>query len=187
MRPDDKDKIIITMLSEDPIVSQDEMAERAGLSQPSVAARVKKLREAGALDTLVGINPFRLSLQVAKVDVTTTNPSKVLTLFNECPYFLNGMIVSGKSNLTLFFAAERISTLEAIVDNHLRNLPDVTDVDFNMVIFPAKKMVMPVKLSWGKKEKCSHQVRGACKSCEARRSEMCGGCPITGSEDGWFF
>ena len=123
MNIDDRDKTILNMFAKDPSVSQEEIAKAIKLSQPSVAARIRKLRKLGAMETLTGIDPFRVGLQMAKVDVTTTNPSKVLDVFQGCPYFMNGLIVSGRNNLTLFFVAEKISTLEAIVDGHLRKMP----------------------------------------------------------------
>ena len=51
MRPDDKDKIIITMLSENPIVSQDEMAERDRRDSERAAAPLKPADDAFVLDT----------------------------------------------------------------------------------------------------------------------------------------
>jgi len=43
---------------------------------------------------------------MAKVDVIANNTSSILDIFKDCPYFLNGLIVSGKHNLCLFFVGE---------------------------------------------------------------------------------
>ena len=187
MNPDEKDQVIISMFAKDPNVSQDDIAGAIGLSQPSVAARIKKLRDSGALVTQTGIDPFRVGLQVGKIDVTTTNPAKILDMFHSCPYFMNGIIVSGKSNLTLFFMAEKISTLEAIVDGHLRRLPEVQEVDFNIVISPGKQMVVPVVLSWDKRDKGPCGVSHSCKGCGNYEAGRCSGCPIVVEHKGWFF
>ena len=56
MRFDAKDKIIISMYAEDPDVSQETIGKKVNLSQPSVAARIAKLKEAGALSSQLGIN-----------------------------------------------------------------------------------------------------------------------------------
>jgi Lrp/AsnC family transcriptional regulator, leucine-responsive regulatory protein len=180
---DEKDKAILTMFSADPDVSQESIAEAIDLKQPSVAVRVRKLRDAGALEMQAGVEPFRLGLQVAKVDVTTTDPGKVIKLFASCPYFMNGLIISGKNNLSLFFVAENISTLESIVDGHLRKMPEVQQVDFNIVISAAKRMVMPVDLVW-KKPCVPH---GTCLECESYKAKRCTGCPMTVKGNGWFF
>lgn len=187
MPMDDKDKAIITAYARDPDVSQDGIASEVGISQPSVAARIRKLRDAGALVAVTGIDPFRVGLQVGKVDVTTTNPSGILDMFRSCPYFMNGIIVSGKSNLTLFFMAERISTLEAIVDGHLRRLPEVQEVDFNIVISPSKPMVVPVELSWDRRDRGPCGVSHSCKGCGNFEAGRCAGCPVVIEHKGWFF
>lgn len=184
---DEKDKTILTMFSKNPGVSQDTIGEVVGLSQPSVAVRIRKLREAGALELQAGVDPFKLGLQIAKVDVTTSDPGKVLKLFASCPYFMNGLIISGKNNLSLFFVAENISTLESIVDGHLRRMPEVQLVDFNIVISSSKKMVMPVDLVWEKKDKGPCQAHGICTECDSYKTGRCTGCPMVIPNDGWFF
>ena len=78
---DEKDKKILTMFSRNPEVSQEAIGEEIGMKQPSVAVRIRKLKGVGALELLAGVDPFKLGLQMAKIDVTTTNPSKVLKLF----------------------------------------------------------------------------------------------------------
>jgi DNA-binding Lrp family transcriptional regulator len=184
---DEKDKVILTMYSKNPDVSQEKIADIIGLRQPSVAVRIRKLRDAGALELQAGVDPFKLGLQIAKVDVTTTDPGKVIKLFEACPYFMNGLIISGKNNLSLFFVAENISTLESIVDGHLRWMPEVQQVDFNIVISTAKRMVMPVDLVWKDKKGGPCVPNGTCLECESYKSKRCTGCPMVVAGDGWFF
>ncbi|MEM4730079.1 MAG: Lrp/AsnC family transcriptional regulator [Thermoplasmata archaeon] len=214
---DGRDRAILTMFSRDPGVSQEAIAREVGLRQPSVAVRVRKLREGGYLEVQAGIDPFAVGLQMAKVDVRATNPSRILSMFSGCPYFMNGMVVSGRSNLCLFFVAERISTLEAIVDHHLRNIPGVQDVDFNIVISPAKKIVMPVRFTRSvatpvppasrggrrapgggaarpaapgatvEKEGAPCGEKEPCRECAEREGERCAGCPVAVKIADWFF
>ncbi len=187
MKLDDRDRIIITRYATNPDISQDEIAREISLSQPSVAARIRKLKKIGAIETQTGINPFKMGLQMAKVDVTSRDPSKIMELFQGCPYFMNGFIVSGRSNLSLFFVAEQISTLEAIVDGHLRKMAEVQDVEFNIVISPEKKVVMPVQLSWERNGKAPCKINISCKDCESFKTGRCTGCPIIVESEGWLF
>ncbi|HOO04786.1 MAG TPA: winged helix-turn-helix transcriptional regulator, partial [Methanomassiliicoccales archaeon] len=94
MRLDAKDRIIISMYAEDPDVSQESIAKRVGLSQPSVAARIAKLKEGGALASQFGIDPLRMGLYLAKVDISSTRPDEILGMFRGCPYFANGFTIS---------------------------------------------------------------------------------------------
>ncbi len=189
MKIDEKDRVIISMYSNDPEVSQDDIARALGLSQPSVAVRIRKLREGGALDTATGINPFKMGLFMAKVDIASTNTARVLDIFRGCPYFANGFTVSGRNNLTLFFMSEKISSLESIVNNHIRTNEHVTDVDFNIIITSEKDFVQPVQLtideaSWEKK-----MGKGGAKgsSCQSSKMGRCEGCPLEGEGEGWLY
>ena len=184
---DDKDKKILTMFSQNPHISQEAIGDEIGMKQPSVAVRIRKLKDAGALEQMAGVDPFKLGLQMAKVDVTTTNPGKVMKLFASCSYFMNGLIVSGKNNLVLYFVAESISTLESIVDGHLRRMPEVQEVEFNIVISSGKRMVMPVELIAESEKKGPCEPNTTCLDCESYKAGRCVGCPIVVDDAGWFF
>jgi DNA-binding Lrp family transcriptional regulator len=184
---DDKDKIIVSMYSADPTVSQDAIAKVVGLSQPSVAARVARLREGGALATSSGVNPLKMGLYLAKVDLTSSRPSDILDMFVGCPYFANGFSVSGRHNLCLFFFSESVTTLEAIVNGHIRSDPTVSDVDFDIVIASVKDFIIPVTL----KPEHSHSppcgVELRCSDCPSFKGRKCMGCPVTGEYQGSFY
>ena len=59
---DDRDKRILTMYNQNPNVSQETIGSDIGLKQPSVAVRIRKLKEAGSLEQMAGIDPFKLGL-----------------------------------------------------------------------------------------------------------------------------
>jgi DNA-binding Lrp family transcriptional regulator len=187
MKLDDKDKKIISMYAEKPDVSQEDIAKVISLSQPSVAIRIKKLRESGALETQTGINPLRMGLYMAKVDISSNNPTEILGMFKNCPYFANGFSISGTNNLCLFFISENISTLEAIVNGHLRPNKSVTGVDFNIVINTERDFVVPTVLTTEQSDKPPCGVFTDCKECPAYQDKKCMGCPATGEYQGWFY
>ncbi|MDY6965120.1 MAG: Lrp/AsnC family transcriptional regulator [Halobacteriota archaeon] len=176
---DEKDRKIMTLLSDNPDISQDEIAREVGLSQPSVAMRLKKLRESGAIVNVSGVNPLKIGFYLAKVDFTTDNTTKILDTFKDCPYFLNGFIVSGRNNMSLLFVGDDISTLEAIVDYHLRALKEVQNVDFNIIIGVAKDLVMPMKMNVEKSDMPPCGIDFNCKDCTIH-GDRCMGCPVTG-------
>jgi DNA-binding Lrp family transcriptional regulator len=187
VRLDDKDKIIVSMYSADPGVSQDSIAKVLKLSQPSVAVRVARLKESGALETNVGVNPLKMGLYLAKVDLASTRPTEILDMFVGCPYFANGFSVSGRHNLCLFFFSESVTTLEAIVNGHIRSHPSVSDVDFDIVIASVKDFIIPVTL---KPEHSSTPPCGIglkCSACPAFKGRRCMGCPVTGEYQGSFY
>lgn len=181
---DRRDLEILGVYCENPRLSQEEVARKLRVSQPSVALRLKKLRSSGLMVEQVGVDPFKAGLYLAKLDITTTNASKILRMFRGCPYFVNGFITSGRSNLCVFFAAEDISTLEAIVDNHLRTNPEVQSIEFNIVIGAARPVAVPVRLCRGA-DTPPCETALVCRECQSFREGRCIGCPVTGHYRGW--
>lgn len=184
---DEKDREIITMLTDNPKISQEAIAAKIGLTQPSVAVRLKKLKDIGAIETICGINLLKTGLYLAKVDITTDNTTKVLDMFSDCPYFINGLVVSGKYNICLFFASEDVATLESIVDGHIRPHSFIQSVEFNIVIKTAKKLVMPMKMKVKLTDKVPCGMDVVCKDCEAYKTDGCLGCPAIGQYKGNFW
>ena len=181
---DKRDREILSLLEKSPEMSQNDMAEILKISQPSVSARIHKLKQKGALAYVVGMNLKKVQLHMAKVDVTANNTSSLLEVFKDCPYFLNGLIVSGKYNLCLFFVSEDIATLEAIVDGHLRNNPLVKSAEVSIVITPLKDLILPLRMNFDFKDTppCGNQCN--CNECHHHISNRCMGCPVTNSYSG---
>ena len=184
MKLDRKDRIIMSMIARDPFASQEEIARNIGLSQPSVAARMRKLREGGAIETRTGMDPFKIGLHVAKVDVTTTDPESILDMFRGCPYFVNGFSASGRYNLCLLFMSRSIPSLEALVNHHLRSHASVTDIVFNILIDAEKSFIVPVVLPEGDPETPPCGNHPPCQDCPSYKRLKCPGCPaITQGRD----
>ncbi len=181
---DKRDREILSLLEKDPEMSQSDIAEKLKISQPSVSARIHKLKQKGALAHVVGMNLKKVNLYMAKVDVVASNTSSVLEIFKDCPYFLNGLIVSGKHNLCLFFVSEDIATLEAIVDGHLRNNPSVQSAEVSIVITPLKDLILPLKMNFGYSDTPPCGSGCNCKECTHHISNRCLGCPVTNSYSG---
>ena len=181
---DKRDREILSLLERNPEMPQSDIAEKLKISQPSVSARMHKLKQKGALAHVVGMNLKKVNLYMAKVDVIANNTSSVLDIFKDCPYFLNGLIVSGKHNLCLFFVGEDIATLEAIVDGHLRSNPLVKGAEVSIVIAPMKDLVMPIRMNFdlSSTPPCGNACN--CKECAHHKSSRCLGCPVTGSYNG---
>ena len=177
---DQKDKKIMSLIHNSPEIAQNEIADKVKLSQPSVALRLKRLKKYGFVEEIVGMNLSKLGLCIAKVDITTRDPVKIINAFKNCPFFLNGLITSGVNNLCLLFVSENVATLEAIVDFHLRAFSEVQSVNFNCVISSAIDLVMPVKanteLMHGKP--CGEGI--TCEACTYYKENKCLGCPARG-------
>jgi DNA-binding Lrp family transcriptional regulator len=182
---DEKDRKIMTLLHDNQNVSQEEIAKKIKLSQPSVAIRIRKLKEKGIIDQIIGVNLNKVGIYVAMVNVRTTNTTKILNMFRHCPFFLNGFVVSGENNLLLLFAGEDLASLESIIDERLRPDKDVQSANFNIIISSIKDFILPIKMVEGtlNKPPCGIEY----KQCSAFQENRCFGCPATNRYKGVFF
>jgi DNA-binding Lrp family transcriptional regulator len=182
---DEKDRKIISLINENQEISQEKIAQIIHLSQPSVAMRIKKLKERGIIDHIMGVNLNKVGIYVAMVFVRTTNTTKILNMLRECPFFLNGFVISGEKNLMLLLAGEDLASLESIIDERLRPDKDVQSADFNILISSIKDFVMPIKLIEKplNKPPCGIDY----KECQAYNENRCFGCPATNRYKGIFW
>jgi Lrp/AsnC family transcriptional regulator, leucine-responsive regulatory protein len=148
---DERDNIILGMLQKNPHVSQDEIAKRIKLSQPSVGARIRKLQEKGVLHNVSGVNFKTVDLHLAKIDVNSTDTKAIIDDFKHCPFFVNALVTSGKYNLCMFFTATDLKRLESIVNHHLRSNPKVKDMEVNIVVTTSKDFVLPMNMDYEEK------------------------------------
>ena len=174
---DGTDKKIVSLLMENPDISQSAIARQLKMSQPAICARMKRLRNNGIVAHVVGINLKNTRFYIAKVEITAIDPWKVLDFFKNCPTYINGLVTSGRHNLCLFFVREKLQAIESCINYHIRRNPNVVDVEFNVVITPAKDWVVPVKLWNEKKDESPCGKR--CTEQPCYLSEKCLGCPAT--------
>ncbi len=162
---DKRDNVILSMIQQNPDVSQEEIAKMIKLSQPSVGARLKKLRDKGILHKVNGVNFRVVDLSLGLVLVNSTDTSAIISEFRDCPFFLNAMITSGQHNLTLLFMATDLKRLEGIVNHHLRGNEKVKDIQLNIVISTAKDFVLPLNINYNNKNQLGCEQH--CKDCLA--------------------
>src|SRR3972149_578222 len=143
---DDTDRKIIYLLSQNPELPQNELSKRLGISQPSVCARLQKLKRIGVITYLVGLNVKKSGLHLAKIDLTANKTEDILDFFKRCPLYLFGFVTSGRSNISILLAGEDVSSREATVDRHLRLNPNITQVNFDMVIAAPRDFAVPMRL-----------------------------------------
>jgi DNA-binding Lrp family transcriptional regulator len=176
------DAEIIRLLQENPDMPQEDIANVLRLSQSSVGARIRRLRNDGVLIVQAGVNARRLGLSLAKVDCLCQNATQVIDLFRRCPCFLNAFVTSGRYNVSLWFAAEDAVTLTALVDHHLRNNPNVKEVEFGLVVSWTNGFVVRPGLAV---ERSQTTPCGAdCNGCPHYGPDECPGCPATHSYTG---
>jgi len=160
---DDRDNTILSLVQKNPNIPQEEIAKKIKLSQPSVGARIKKLKQKGILHAVNGVNFRIVDLSLAKIDVNATDTTAIINEFKDCPFFVNALITSGRHNLSLLFMATDLKRLEGIVNYHLRGNPKIKDIELDIVISTAKDFVLPLNIDYENKRQtdCDQE----CKDC----------------------
>ena len=163
---DNKDIKIISMLMKNPNTSQNEIAESLKLSQPSINIRIQKLKNKGVLNTDVGISFEKTSLFLARTDFTANNANMILEELKKCPFFVNGFIMSGKNNVSVFLVNEDLRKIDEVINKHIRNNEQVSDINVNMVVSSMHDFLFKLDLSQEVDDKDKCYKLNTCKNCE---------------------
>ena len=158
---DSIDKKIISLLQKNPEISQNEIANEVELSQPSVSARIKKMRENGILSFIFGIDIKKVGLHVAKIEIMKNEKKEFM---ENCPYIL-AVIETVEKNI-LYLVSEDYSSLEAIAKKHF----DMDD--FEVILSSSPNLVFPIKVP--EENNCKNCD---CTNCEFYIKGKCIGCP----------
>jgi Lrp/AsnC family leucine-responsive transcriptional regulator len=178
------DRRIVEKMRLEPEITQAGIAKNLGLSQPSVAARIRRLRDCGLLAERVGLNLHKLGFVVGSVTLSSNEPYRLLSKFRSCPCLLDGSTVSGTENLLLIFAAEDVPSLQGIVDQSIRKDPDAKNVSFRLLNGLDSAARCPA-LCPEKKELSPCGIR--CSRCSQYEAGDCFGCPATFDYRGAFW
>ena len=172
---DETDRKILSMLSENPKLSQAEISERLGISQPAISARMHKLEEAGVLTHMVGTDIKKAQLFLAKIEFSTSSVEQVLKSLETCPLYLNCFLTSGKNNMSTLLIGENVRSIMSCVDSHLRQNLQVKDLEFDLIVTPARSMVVPIRPQAERKK--ITPCGADCSACSFYLSDRCLGCP----------
>lgn len=156
---DETDKKIIEILESNPEVSQKEIAKFVSLSQPSVSARIKKLKENGFLSIKFGIDIKKADLHVGKIEVKNLDIEK----YKDCPRILS--ILETNDGYTVFIVSEDFSSMEYFSKkNFEKNIKIIIDS------FP--NFIMPLKMT-------NNGCIPDCSKCPYYKNGQCSGCPAS--------
>ncbi len=144
LKLDDVDRKIITLVQEDPNLTHTEIAEKIDRSQPTVGMRIKKLEKSGILQFQPGINFKKVELFLATVEVNSNDPEEIMDMAKYCPFMLNAFRLSGEHNICILLASSKLEKLDAVVNYHFRNNPDVSMTSMEIVTEIAKDLILPI-------------------------------------------
>src|SRR3989338_248443 len=160
---DERDMKIVSWFMENPYISQIEITKRLKLSQPSVNIRINKLKKKGIVNVSAGINFNKTNLFLTRVDFTA-NGGQILERIKNCPFFVNGYVMSGKNNISLYLVSDDLKKIDEIINLHIRSQPDVSDISTSVIVSSVKDNILNINLRGETdNEKCMEL--GNCRHC----------------------
>ncbi len=174
---DDVDKKILSILYQDPKVSHTELSKQLKISQPAVSARMHKLEKEGVLTHVVGTDIKKTTVFLAKLDISTDNVEEIMKFLDACPLYFNSFLTSGRFNMTVFLIGENIRSIMACVDSHWRKSLPVKDLEFDLIVAPARSLIVPIKPNMEKKS--INSCGADCSKCTFYIGDRCLGCPVS--------
>jgi hypothetical protein len=126
---------------------------------------------------MIGTDIKKTQLFLAKLDISTDNVEEILRFLDKCPLYLNSFLTSGTCNMTVLLVGENIRSIMSCVDTHLRkNLP-AKNMQFDLIVTPARSFIVPIKPNMEKKS--VNSCGADCGNCTLYMSERCLGCPVS--------
>jgi Lrp/AsnC family leucine-responsive transcriptional regulator len=141
---DEVDSEIVDLLQADARLTQAQIAKKVGLSQPSVADRIRKLEEQRVITGYTArVDPRRLGKDItAFIGVGIEHP-KYFEAFARKVMGLEEVLechrVAGQDSYLLKVRTENTGTLDRLLTEELRTLPGVTRTQTTIVLCPVKE------------------------------------------------
>ena len=141
---DATDRAIVDLLLTDARATQQEIAKKVKLSQPSVADRIRKLEETKViLGYTARVDPRRLGHDItAFIGVSIEHP-KYFDTFAKRVLALPGVLechrVAGPESYLLKVRTESTSTLDQLLVQNLRTIPGVSSTQTTIVLASVKE------------------------------------------------
>ena len=160
---DDVDRKIISLLQDNPTLSQNEIAEIVNLSQPSVSARIKKLKKQGLLAYNVGVNIKKAGLHVAEIEIGKDDEVDCIQI---CPYILG--VIETEDTRRIYIVGEEFSSLESIARKRFGK------EEIKPILSAKPDFIMPLRMN--NSEECKYCE---CGECKYYINGKCLGCPLS--------
>lgn len=138
----EKDEFIIRQLQLDGRISNREIARQLGVSEANIRQRLKRLTESGAIKLSVVCDPFRLGLGVVGLVRMNVSPRDLDAAARSIAALPDASFVgytTGHYNLMSLIPARDAGALSNLMNNQIRNLGGVGDLDVVSVTRVAKQ------------------------------------------------
>jgi DNA-binding Lrp family transcriptional regulator len=144
LKLDETDISIILLTQKNPNITHSRIAEVVNKSQPTIGARIKKLKKAGVLQFQPGVNFKKANTNLIIVNLRVKNPEIFMEMAKSCPFMLNTFKLSGEYNIVILMTSTSLNKLYNVVNHHFRINSEVQKVSMEIVTEIAKDLILPV-------------------------------------------
>ncbi len=175
---DERDLKIYRILRENGRTKVSEIARKLGISHPSARERLERLEKRGDVKVRALLNIHRRNFVSAVVNLRVRSmdeAEKLADVFAKCPRTVFVATTTGKYNLNLALIAESYPALEATIENTIRPMESVKEMDVSLGSSPAYPEFVDFKLDPVREAAPCGKV---CTDCYLY-GKKCSGCPAT--------
>ncbi|WP_297419514.1 Lrp/AsnC family transcriptional regulator [Thermococcus sp.] len=175
---DERNLKIYRLLRKDGRTKVSEIARELGISHPSARERLERLEKRGdvRVQALLNIKKRNFVSAVVNLRVRSMDEAeKLADVFARCPRTVFVATTTGKYNLNLALIAGNHSVLEATIENTIRPLEAVKEMDVSIGSSPAYPEFVDFKLEPVREKAPCGKV---CTDCYLY-GKKCSGCPAT--------
>jgi len=175
---DERDLKIYRILRKDGRTKVSTIARELGISHPSARERLERLERKGEIKVKALLNIRKRGFVSAVVNLRVRSmdeAEKLADVFARCPRTVFVATTTGKYNLNLALVAENYSALKATIENTIRPLEEVREMDVSLGSSPAYPEFVDFKLDPVREVAPCGKV---CKDCYLY-GKKCHGCPAT--------
>lgn len=159
------DRRIVSLVQDNPKLTQVEIAEKLGISQSAVGIRLTKLRESNLLVEADVVNYEALGMTMCRVDVDAADPSVLLQWCRRCPLFINSSSCIGRMAISVFFLGEDIKTFRTIIDEHIRKFEGVRNLEITIIDSWERPFYLKLDLRYSNQANPPCEMLPYCKKC----------------------
>jgi len=170
---------IIKELNRNPQSTLTDLAEKTGISRPTITTHLKDLNDEGLLLTQAGVSLRNMNFVTAVVGLEVKPEQSRIDsekYLSECPRVKMIYRTQGKANLHVLCWGENEDTLMATIDD-FRNMPNTDLISIMYLGHPVYgDFVLDFSKQISKESPCGKVV---CKECKSFQNDECLGCPAT--------
>ncbi|OGO39281.1 MAG: hypothetical protein A2W35_08845 [Chloroflexi bacterium RBG_16_57_11] len=131
---DEMDRALIEMHQEDVFFSYADFAEKWGVTIPTVRNRIKRLKEAGVIDVILVLNPYKIGYNTTaliglRINWSIAAPADIVAALENIQGVSSIMLVTGSYDLFVRYVCPNLEAYRHFLADELRRIPGIAQFE----------------------------------------------------------